>query len=87
MTVRACYARNPPLAVGNKGIKMRTCKCGGLVNEYEVKAGTKWVCRACGRIEVVGSENPKGLLNSGELNQQGITGYARNHQEGHQTAR
>jgi hypothetical protein len=57
---------------------MRTCKCGGLVGEYEVKAGTKWVCRSCGRIEVLGSENPKGLLNSDQPNQQGNTGYARN---------
>jgi hypothetical protein len=61
---------------------MRLCQCGGGIAEYEVKAGTKWVCRACGRIEVVGGENPKGLLNSGQPNQQGNTGHARNRQEG-----
>jgi hypothetical protein len=61
---------------------MRTCKCGGLVNEYEVKAGTKWKCLACGRIEVISSKIPKGLLNSGQPNQQGNTGHARNRQEG-----
>jgi len=33
-------------------------------------------------MEVISSKTPKGLLNSGELNQQGNTGHARNRQEG-----
>lgn len=32
--------------------------------------------------ETGSSENPKGLLNSGQLNEQGNTGHARNRQEG-----
>lgn len=61
---------------------MRLCKCGGLVAEYEVKAGIKWICRTCGRIEVLGSKNQKGLLNSEQFNHMGNTGHARNRQEG-----
>jgi len=64
---------------------MRLCKCGGWVDQYEVKDGTKWRCRDCGRLEVMGSANHKGLLNSDQLNLYGNTGHARNRQEGPQT--
>lgn len=29
----------------------RQCQCGGLINQWDVIAGERWECQACGRRE------------------------------------
>jgi hypothetical protein len=35
-----------------KGIKMRLCSCGGVIDTYELTSGrVRWICRSCKRME------------------------------------
>ena len=35
-----------------KGINMRLCSCGGVIDTYDLTSGrVRWVCRSCKRME------------------------------------